>query len=178
MPKKSNRVKSDSKLITVTGWLHADKLLRQMADAQLAIQAAEAEAAETINAAKAELAVASKPLHEQIKTITLSLEVFATQNRHDFEGRKTKSLQFGNLGWRLSSAIRIKKDTTLELIKQVFKRRSRQLQFIHVKESPDKDALAKLTDEELASLKARRVVTDDFFVEPQYPEAVDYEPDK
>ena len=31
MAKKSKRVKSDSKLITVTGWRHADELLRQMA---------------------------------------------------------------------------------------------------------------------------------------------------
>lgn len=84
--KKSKRVKSDSKLITVTGWAHADELLRHMADAQLAIQTAEAAAAETINEAKACLAIATKPHHEQIKILTLSLEAFATHSRHDLDG--------------------------------------------------------------------------------------------
>lgn len=172
MPKKSNRVKSGRKLITVTGWLRADELLREMADAQLAIQAAESEAAETINDAKAFLADATKPHHEQIKTITLSLEAFATHSRHDFEGKKTKTLNFGTLGWRLSKSIRIKKDVTLELIKQVFKRRAKQ--YIHIKETPDREAMAKLTDEQLAEVQARRDVKDGFFVEPKLPEAVDY----
>ncbi len=172
MPKKSNRVKSDNKLIAVTGWRHADELLRQIGDAQLAIQAQEAEAAGIINKTKEHLAEAAKPLHEQIKILTLRLEVFAAHSRHDFEGKKSKDLTFGTLGWRLSKSIRIKKDATLELIKQVFKRRAKR--FIHVTEKPDKEALAKLTDEELATVKARRIVKDDFFVEPKIPEAVDY----
>ncbi len=172
MPKKSNRVKSDNKLITVTGWRHADKLLRQIGDAQLAIQAQEAEATSIINQTKEHLAAAAKPLHEQIKTLTLSLEMFATHSRHDFEGKKTKSLNFGDLGWRMSTSISVSTKYTLKLIKQVFKRRAKQ--YIHVKEAPDKEALAKLKDEKLAAVKARRIVKDDFFVEPKIPEAVDY----
>jgi hypothetical protein len=38
----------------------------------------------------------------------------------------------------------------------------------------DKEALAKLTDEELASIKARRKTRDAFFVEPILIEAVNY----
>ena len=172
MTKKSNRVKSDNKLITVTGWRHADELIRQMGDAQLSIQAQEAEAAAIINKTKEHLAAASKPHHEQIKTITLSLEAFATHSRHDFEGRKSKDLTFGTLGWRMSTSISVSTKFTLELIKQVFKRRAKQ--YIHVTEKPDKESLAKLKDEELATVKARRIVKDDFFVEPKLPEAVDY----
>ncbi len=160
MAKKTNRVKSDNKLITVTGWRHADDLLRQIGDAQLAIQAAEAAAAQSIADAKACLAIAAKPLHEQIKTITLSLEAFATHSRHDFEGKKSKDLNFGTLGWRMSTSISVSTKYTLELTKQVFKRRAKR--YIHVKETPDKDALAKLTDEDLAAVKARRIVKDDF----------------
>lgn len=172
MPKKSNRVKSDNILITVTGWRHADDLLRQIGDAQLAIQAQEAEAASLINKTKGHLAEASKPLHEQIKVLTLSLEAFATHSRHDFEGKKSKDLTFGSLGWRMSKSISVSTKYTLQLIKQVFKGRAKR--YIHVKETPDKEALAKLKDEKLAAVKARRIVKDDFFVEPKLPEAVDY----
>ena len=45
---------------------------------------------------------------------------------------------------------------------------------IRVKESVDKEALAKLTDEQLADIGARRKEKDVFFVEPALPEAVDY----
>ncbi|MBW2559435.1 MAG: host-nuclease inhibitor Gam family protein [Deltaproteobacteria bacterium] len=113
MAKKSNRVKSDNKLIAITGWHHADELLRDIADAQLAIQAAEAEAAQGIAEAMSVLADASKPHHDRIKVITLSLEAFATSSRHDFEGKKSKDLTFGILGWRLSKSVRVKKDATL-----------------------------------------------------------------
>ncbi len=172
MAKKSKRVKSDNPLITVTGWRHADELLQEMGKAQLAIQEAEATAAESIAEAKTALAEASKPHQDLIKQITKSLEAFATHSRHDFEGKKSKDLTFGTLGWRMSTSISVSTKYTLELIKQVFKRRAKQ--YIHVKETPDKDALAKLKDEQLATVKARRIVKDDFFVEPTLPEAVDY----
>jgi len=176
MAKKSKRVKSDSKLIAVTGWHHADELLRQIGDAQLAIQEAEAEAAQSIAEARSILTDASKPHQDLIKQITKGLEAFATRSRHDFEDRKSKDLTFGTLGWHLSKSISVKKDTTLELIKQVFKRRAKQ--YIHIKETPDREALAKLTDEQLAAVKARRIVKDDFFVKPKLPEAVDYSESK
>jgi hypothetical protein len=38
----------------------------------------------------------------------------------------------------------------------------------------DKEALAKLTEEQLTSVGARRKVKDVFFVEPSSQEAVDY----
>ncbi len=176
MAKKSNRVKSDNKLITVKDWAHADELLREIGDAQLAIQAAEAKAARVIGNVKAGLTAESKPHQDRITQITKSLEAYATCHRKAFGGKKSRDLAFGTLGWRMSTSISVSTKYTLELIKQVFKGRAKR--FIHVKETPDKDALAKLTDEKLATVKARRIVTDDFFVEPTLPEAVDYEPDK
>ncbi len=173
MAKKTNRVKSDNVIIGIKSWEQADDMIRQIGEGLLTIQTAEAEANEKINAVKAALATAVKPFKETISLYTESLQAFAATRRDDFVGkRRSKDLTFGTLGWRLSKSIRIKKDATLELIKQVFKRRAKQ--YIHINETPDKDALAKLTDETLAAVKARRIVKDDFFVEPKLPEAVDY----
>jgi RNase H-fold protein (predicted Holliday junction resolvase) len=44
---------------------------------------------------------------------------------------------------------------------------------IRIKESVDKEALAKLTDERLSIVKARRKSKDAFFVEPTLTEAAD-----
>ena len=173
MAKKSKRVKPDKSLIRVLNWQHADELLRELGDHQLKIQAAEAAAKTDIDAANAAKTIACKPNQDEIKLIACSLEAFAATHRDDFGDKKTKALDHGSIGWRLSKSVSIKKDKTLELIKQVFKGRKAK-QFIHVKETPDKDALAKLTDEQLAAVKARRVVKDDFFVEPNIPEAIDY----
>jgi phage host-nuclease inhibitor protein Gam len=173
MPKKINRVKSDANLIPITGWSHADALLRDMGDHQLAIAGAEAEARRAIDAAAAARAAAVIDHHEAIKRITQSLEAFAGANRNDFSGRKSLSLNYGTLGWRLSTSISIKTDKTIELIKQVFAGKM-ALQFINIRETPDKEALAKLTDEQLASIKASRTMKDTFFVEPAIPGSVDY----
>ena len=172
MAKKSKRVKPDNPLLTIPDWAHADYLLRTMGNHQLKVQEAEAAAKDAIDAANATMAAAVKHHQQKIAHITRSLEAFAIHYRNDFGDKKSKDLTFGTLGWRLSKSISVSTKHTLELIKQVFKRRAKQ--YIHVTEKPDKEALAKLKDGKLATVKARRIVKDDFFVEPKLPEAVDY----
>lgn len=168
----AKRVKSDKPvLLPVPHWNHANEFVRRIGDLTLQIAAAEYKAKDDINEAKAELAKTVKPLQEKIKLYAQSLEAFAVINKNDFSGKRSKKLYFGTLGWRKSTAVNITKKT-LELIKQVFSKKAAA--YIHFKESVDKDALAKLTDEQLASIGARRKEKDVFFVEPDLPEAVDY----
>ena len=77
------------------------------------------------------------------------------------------------LGWRFSTSVKPSKKT-LELIKQVLSK-TMQAACVITKESVSKDALAKLTDEQLASVKARRIEKDVFFVEPSSQKAAEYE---
>jgi len=167
------RIKLDrTSLIPINNWSEADGLVREIGDFQLKINQAEHTAKDKIDEAKAELAEEIKPSQEYIKQYVRSLEAFAVSHREYFEKQKSLKLNFGILGWRRSTSISIKK-TTLELIKKVFSR-VRAKTLIRTKESVDKEALAKLTDEQLADVGARRVEKDVFFVEPELPEAVDY----
>jgi len=171
----AKRIKQSGKpLITIINWSTADEIVREIGDAQLAINASEAKALDDINEAKAELVAATKPLQEKIKLRVRSLEVFVTQNKTDFGKAKSKKLTFGLLGWRKSTSIKISTKKTLDMIKDVFSAAKAKV-YIVTKESVDKNALAKLTDEVLASIDAQRKVKEDFFVEPDLPEAVDYE---
>ncbi len=170
----AKRVKSKVKLIVISDWKEADKLLRRVGDMQIKICQIQNEAIDDINEIKADLAKTIKPHQERIVQATRSLEAFAVNHTEDFEKQRSRKLNFGLLGWRKSTSISIKKDTTLKLIKEVFTKAKRK-PLIIVKESVDKNALAKLTDEQLACIKARRKVKDDFFVEPNIPDAVDYE---
>lgn len=175
---KNKRLKSGKKaLIQIESWEDADAYVRKIGDMQLEIQRAEADAKSTIDEAKATLAAIAKPLQKDIKVCVDSIEAFAAGHKKDFVGsRRSKDLNHGKIGWRKSFAIAITKNT-LGLIKDMFTNR-RAAGYIRIKETVDKNALANLTDEELASVDARRERTEAFFVEPFMPEAVDYEPGK
>jgi len=170
---KSKRVKSAKPaIIPIADWQAADDMIRKMGDNQLAVSRAEDLAKTRIDEAKARLADDVAPHKELIDVCVRSLEAFCSAHQTDFGKFKSRKLNFGVLGWRKSASIKIKK-TTLELIKEFFTPSKRKA-CIRIKETVDKEALGKLTDAELAKIKARRQVRDDFFVEPDMPEAVDY----
>lgn len=167
------RVKSTDKPVRpVADWVAADELIARIGDLQLEVADAEATAKDAINEAKLDLAEKVKPLHEAIDLNIRSLEVFAATHRDEFGKNRSRKLSFGTLGWRRSTSIRIKKKT-MQLIKEIFIR-SQAARLIRVKETVDKEALARLTDEQLAEVQARRESRDVFFVEPELPKAVDY----
>ena len=170
---KKRRVKSGNKaLVTFNSWDEVNDCVRKIGDMQLEIQKAEANAKATIDEAKAVLAIAVKPLQDDIKLCVNGIEAFAACHKKDFVGRrKSKDLYYGQIGWRKSFSISIKK-TTLELLKIVFGKK-KAAGYIRTKETVDKNALALLTDEELASVDAQREYKEVFFVEPFMPEAVD-----
>ena len=180
MAMKSKRIHSKSKVPTLLNWKQTDEAIRRIGNLQLAINAAESKAKDAIDGAKLELAATATPLQKRIKELVTAVEVFASRdiNKPDFRGAKSMKLGFGTLGWRASSSIKIsvkkKLGKTLDLIKSVFTP-AKAKPLIIVKESVDKNALAKLTDEDLAKVNARRDSKDVFFVEPDLPEAADYE---
>jgi phage host-nuclease inhibitor protein Gam len=169
----ARRLKSDKPALKqIENWGNADEYIRQIGDLTMKITAAQHKAADDINKAKAELEGKVKPLQQEINIHVRSLEAFATTNKNDFRKERSKKLNFGLLGWRKSTSVAIKK-TTLEKIKEIFSK-AKAAMCIITKETVSKEALAKLTDEELASVGARREIKDDFFVEPDLPKAVDY----
>jgi len=170
----AKRLKSGNPiLIPIPNWTEADELMRRIGNLYLQINEAQFDAKEAIDLAKATLAARIKPLQDAIELHCKSLEAFAINNKVDFGKDRSRKLNFGILGWRKSTAIIIKKNT-LDLIKEAFVATLRKV-CIDTKETVSKNALAKLTDEQLATVEARRVEKDVFFVEPSLPEAVDYE---
>lgn len=170
----AKRIKSEKPaLIPIKDWQQADEMVREISDCQIAIEKLESVTKQKIDRAKKILAEAVKGHQGIIKIYQASLEAFATSHRDDFKSQKSMKLNFGTLGWRKSTAIKITKKT-LGLINQVFTKALRE-SCIRIKESVDKDALAKLTDRQLADIKARRDIKDVFFVEPLSQKAADYE---
>ena len=171
---KSKRVKSAKPaIIPIENWEQAAAILREVGDNQLAIRQVEADAKSSIDEIKAELAQDVKPRKELIDQDTRSLEAFAVGHKSEFGKTRSRQMNFGTLGWRKTTSISITKKTTVDLIRQVLSK-AKAAVCINVKETVSKDGLAKLTEDQLAELHASRKVKNDFFVEPDLPEAVDY----
>ena len=170
---KRKRVRKDSpRLIPVPDWKHADDIVRRVGGLQYRIEACQGFAKLNIDKIKDELQAKVSGFQAAIDIDTLSLQAFCESRRGEFKKQRSKKLVFGWVGWRKSTSIGIKK-TTLDLIKSRLSAAKRKSCII-VKESVDKNALAKLTDELLAKVKAQREEKDVFFVEPSTPEAADY----
>ena len=170
----AQRIKSDKPVVFhIKDWSDADKIVRNVGILQQQIIEAEASAKEEIDRIKAGLAKKVKPWQDNIKLNVSSIEAFAESHKTDFKKQRSRKLNFGVIGWRKSTSVSIKK-TTLELIKKAFST-AKQKVYIRTKETVDKDALAKLTDEQMASVGARRKEKDVFFVEPSSTQSADYE---
>jgi len=174
MAKSNKRVKSKKPaIIPIADWAEADKLLRAMGQLDISNGKDEDSAKLRIDKIKASLAQTVNSRKVEIDQIQRSLEAFAANHQAEFKGQRSRKLAFGLIGWRKSSSVTITKDT-LDLIKQIFSKVKAKT-FIIIKETVSKDALAKLTDEQLASVGARRKNKDAFFAEPSIEQAADYQ---
>ena len=174
MAKKNNRVKSDRQLIALYGWASVDKALLRIGALQRDVKNVEASAQKEIDKIKAGLAATVKTAQDTVTLYTESIEAWVVAHRKELGKAQSRKLNHGTVGWRKSSKVEVRNNAkTLELIKQVFGKNAAQ--YIHVKETPDKEAMAKLKDEQLATLKARRNHKEVFFVEPDIVEAADHE---
>lgn len=166
------RIKSEKQLIQIDTWEQADAILRGIGDNQLKINQAESSAKEKIDEIKEKLAEAVKKAIDDTKIKVKSLEAFCLHHRGDFAGQKSRRLNYGTIGWRRSVAIETNRDT-LELLQSQYGGKE-LMNLLHIKKTVNKEAVAKLTDEQLADINAQRKTRDMFFAEPDLPKAVDY----
>lgn len=169
--KPSNRVRSETLLISIPDWQEADQILKRIGDLQTGIACIEANAKNAIDDIKTELQAATgKPLAD-IKLHIESLQAFCANHPGDFDKARSRKLQFGTVGWRLSKSIQIAKNTMQRLVELFGKKAD---DFLLVKKEVSKDAIADLEDETLREIGAKRISKDVFYAEPDVPAAVDY----
>jgi len=137
-----------------------DFALKEIGLAERELEQIDAEAQKKIALIKEEALKKGEGLRNRIAELASLIGAFAEYNKNElFKEKKSIELTFGVFGFRKSTSIHVKK-TTLELLKKL-----QMFQFIRVKEEPDKEKLADLDDEALASVDAARKVKDDFFCE-------------
>ena len=159
MAKQSKRVKPQG-VTVVTSLQDVDQVLLQIAQLRLQLKRIDADAAEEINKIKEQAHRQAEPIKARIAALESSITVFAEMNKPQlFDKKKSIELNFGIIGYRKSTKIRVKK-TTLEKLKALGLQDA-----IIVKESPNKEVLATYPDDTLKKVDAKRVVDENFWYE-------------
>ena len=138
----------------VKTWEDANDALRQIAEAQLAVQDIEGEMNKQILGAKKAAEEQSKPYKDRVAKLERELKDFVTEHRADMGKTKTRALTFGEVGFRLSTSVSLPR--AKEKIEEIIRRlKNRQMMdCIVVKEDISKEALKKYGEDTVNAVGA------------------------
>jgi phage host-nuclease inhibitor protein Gam len=157
MSKQRTRVASTAQIKDLD---EANQALAEIGRLTIQIEAIDGKASEKIGKTKEEAAKAGEPARARITDLENALLNYAEYYKGElFKDKKTIPLAYGNIGYRLSTKVSIKR-ATLDLLKKLFNGKG-----IRVKEEVDKEELKEWKDEELAQVDAVKVTHDTFFYE-------------
>jgi phage host-nuclease inhibitor protein Gam len=144
----------------------AEAAMLELAQLGRQINAVEIDAAENIDLIKANAAAEMEPLKARQKELGNSLCIYATLNKDQlFKARKSQKTPYGVFGWRKATKIKpIPKMTLAQVLERLQELDIREA--IAVKESVNKEAMRGWQDSKLKTVGMRRVVSDEFFIEP------------
>ena len=137
----------------------ANLALAEIGGLHLKLEAIDGKANERIGEIKEKAAKAGEDARNRIQELDSALVLFAEYNKAElFKDKKTVPLSYGNIGFRLSTKVTVKK-TTLELLRKLFPKGLR------IKEEINKDELKTWDDSQLAQVDAAKTEQDTFFYE-------------
>lgn len=148
-------------------WDDVNQALATIGDNQRMVEGFEAEMQEKIDAAKAEAEAKGRIYIEGTKRLEGQIRAFAEAHRDDMDGKKTKTLTFGAVGFRKSTKITLPKapGKLAEIVKQLIAKGMSDC----VKQAEpkiDKDALRKYPTADIVAAGAGIKVDDVFWYEP------------
>lgn len=145
-------------------WAEVDAALREIAEKEIAIEEIEGEMNKQINGIKISSGLEAKPLQDRIDKLGQDVKEFVTEHKDELDG-KTKSLNFGNTGFRLSTSVIIPraKEKVEAIIKSLKIRKMSDC--INVVESVNKEVLKKYGEDEIIKVGARLKKEDVFWYE-------------
>ena len=151
----------------ITNFDDVDAALKELCECEVALSKLEGEVTLKCNDIKERYKDKTEPLVNQIAFIKQEITNFCEGNKAEFANKRSKELVFGTIGYRLSKSVSLprvkeKVESLLKAIKSYgFK------DCISYTEKPNGEALAELDDADLVKLGLKRVVKDNFRIEPK-----------
>lgn len=145
-------------------WSEVDVALREIAEKEIQIEEIEGDMNKQINGIKISAGLEAKPLQDRIDKLGKDIKEFVTEHKDELDG-KTKALNFGSTGFRLSTSVIIPrgKEKLGEIIKSLKIRRMSDC--INVVETVNKEVLKKYGEDEVIKVGARLKKEDIFWYE-------------
>lgn len=143
-------------------WADVDAALREIAEAELTLGDIEAEMNRQIIGAKKVAEQQSKPHADRISKLERDIKEFVTDHRDELGKTKTKALNYGEVGFRLSTSISVPKakEKVAEIIRRL---KARQMtDCIIVEEKISKDNLRKYGEDTVNAVGATWKQKDEF----------------
>ncbi|MCL2415800.1 MAG: host-nuclease inhibitor Gam family protein [Defluviitaleaceae bacterium] len=147
---------------SLKSWDDVDQCLREIAEYELALIGIETKENAAILEITQKVAKQKEPVQSKIVALSALVQTFVEENRADIKG-KTKTLNFGKVGFRKSGGIDILSERTEEVIENL--RRYGMDNCIITKESVSKKMLDSYSDEEIQKVGASREVREKFWME-------------
>ncbi|EKK8846479.1 host-nuclease inhibitor Gam family protein, partial [Campylobacter jejuni] len=108
-----------------------------------------------------------KVLSDELGYIEQCITTFCENNKHEFAEKRSKEFTFGKIGYRLSKSVSLPRvKEKLENLIKAFKSYNLNECIIY-KEELNKDAIVELDDTTLVKLGLKRVIKDNFRIEPK-----------
>lgn len=144
-----------------------DKALKRLCELEVKITHIEGEVTLACNKIKEEYKPQVESLNNEANFIRAEIESFCESHKADFADKRSKELVFGTIGYRLSKSVSLprvksKVESLIAAIKSFGLR-----DCLIYEEKPNKEALAELDEGSLVKLGLKRVVKDNFRIEPK-----------
>lgn len=139
---------------TLKTWEDVNDALRQIAEATIALGDIESEMQKQVVGAQKAAEQQSKPYNDRIAALEREIKDFVTDHRDEMGKAKSKTLTFGEVSFRLSTAISLPR--AKEKIEEVIRRlKARQMtDCIVVEEKVSKEALKKYGEDTVNAVGA------------------------
>ncbi|WP_334083920.1 host-nuclease inhibitor Gam family protein [Helicobacter typhlonius] len=144
-----------------------DKALKRLCELEVKITHIEGEVTLACNKIKEEYKPQVESLNNEANFIRAEIESFCESHKADFADKRSKELVFGTIGYRLSKSVNVprvksKVESLIAAIKSFGLR-----DCLIYEEKPNKEAIAELDEGSLVKLGLKRVVKDNFRIEPK-----------
>lgn len=148
-------------------WEDVDLCLAEIGEKQRSIEKIEAELQESIDHLKLEADMKADPDKKRIAYLEKQIMLFSDAHMEDLDGKKTKVLTFGSVGYRKSTKILLPKAAVklAEIIRALRKKGMTDC-IVTPPEKIDKEALKKYPANDITDVGAGVEVKDVFWYEP------------
>ncbi|GAB1366000.1 hypothetical protein MASR1M36_08710 [Candidatus Cloacimonadaceae bacterium] len=163
---KKQQLKPTPKTPELASWEEVNASLKRLGELEVSKRELENKKTELISQITAKFDADAAPLLLEMEQLNGSILGFAEAHKDEFVRERTKELSHGTISMRVSTAVKIiSKAICLKALKGLG-----MLDFILVKEEPNKEMLKSLDDIQLAKVACEKKVVDNITITPKIEE--------